>query len=73
MPSPAELLMGRKLSTFLASHPGQLKFTFDVERAREDLRKRQNIQNKYANKHGTVLLVLHQNAKVWFKHKMKDP
>ncbi|GFY75420.1 integrase catalytic domain-containing protein [Trichonephila inaurata madagascariensis] len=36
-PSPAELLMGRKLRTFLPSHPGQLKPTFDVERAREKL------------------------------------
>ncbi|GFY47410.1 integrase catalytic domain-containing protein [Trichonephila inaurata madagascariensis] len=64
MPSPAELLMGRKLRTFLPSHPGQLKPTFDVERAREALRKRQIIQNKYANKHATVMPVLHQNAKV---------
>ncbi|GFX21999.1 integrase catalytic domain-containing protein [Trichonephila clavipes] len=39
MPSPAELLMERKLRTFLKSHPGQLKPTFDVERAREALRK----------------------------------
>ncbi|GFS34489.1 retrovirus-related Pol polyprotein from transposon 17.6 [Trichonephila inaurata madagascariensis] len=73
MPSPAELLMGRKLRTFLPSHSGQLKSTFDVVRAREALRKRQIIQNKYANKHATVLPVLHQNAKVWFKHKMKEP
>ncbi|GFU17374.1 integrase catalytic domain-containing protein [Nephila pilipes] len=73
MPSPAELLMGRKLRTFLPSHPDQLKPTFDVKRAREALRKRQIIQNKYANKHATVLPVLHQNAKVWFKHKMKKP
>ncbi|GFY79394.1 alanine--glyoxylate aminotransferase 2, mitochondrial [Trichonephila inaurata madagascariensis] len=73
MPSPAELLMGRKLRTFLPSHPDQLKPTFDVERARGDLRKRQIIQNKYANKHATVLPVLHQNAKVWFKRKMKEP
>ncbi|GFR02545.1 integrase catalytic domain-containing protein [Trichonephila clavata] len=72
MPSSAELLMGRKLRTFLPSHPGQLKPTFDVERAREALSKRQIIQNKYANKHATVLPVLHQNAKVWFKHKMKE-
>ncbi|GFR11384.1 integrase catalytic domain-containing protein [Trichonephila clavata] len=64
MPSPAELLMGRKLRTFLPSHPGQLKPTFDVERAREALRKRQIIQNKYATKHVTVLPVLHKNAKV---------
>ncbi|GFR03844.1 integrase catalytic domain-containing protein [Trichonephila clavata] len=63
MPSPAELLMGRKLRNFLPSHPGQLKSTFDVERTREALRKRQVIQNKYANKHVTVLPVLHQNAK----------
>ncbi|GFS81494.1 integrase catalytic domain-containing protein [Trichonephila clavipes] len=68
MPSPAKLLMERKLRTFLPSHPGQLKPTFDVERAREALRKRQIIQNKYANKHATVLPVLPQNAKVWFKH-----
>ncbi|GFX38205.1 integrase catalytic domain-containing protein [Trichonephila clavipes] len=73
MPSPAELLMGRKLRTLLPSHPVQLKPTFEVERAREALRKRQIIQNKYANKHATVLPVLHQNAKVWFKHKMKKP
>ncbi|GFX59108.1 uncharacterized protein K02A2.6 [Trichonephila clavipes] len=73
MPSPAELLMGRKLRTFLTSHPGQLKPTFDVERAREALRKRQIIQNKYANKQATVLPVQPQNAKVWFKHKMKEP
>ncbi|GFU21599.1 transposon Tf2-12 polyprotein, partial [Nephila pilipes] len=73
MQSPAELLMGRKLRTFLPSHPDQLKPIFDVERAREALRKRQIIQNKYANKHATVLPVLHQNAKVWFKHKMKKP
>ncbi|GFU06838.1 integrase catalytic domain-containing protein [Nephila pilipes] len=43
MPSPAELLMGRKLRTFLPSHPGQLKPTFDVKRAKEALRKRQII------------------------------
>ncbi|GFR07257.1 integrase catalytic domain-containing protein [Trichonephila clavata] len=73
MPSPAELLMRRKLRTFLPSHPGQLKPTFDVERAREALRKKQIIQNKYANKQVTVLPVLHKNAKVWFKHKMKEP
>ncbi|GFY58653.1 reverse transcriptase domain-containing protein [Trichonephila inaurata madagascariensis] len=54
MSLPAELLMGRKLRTFLPSHPGQLKPTFDVERAREALRKRHIIQNKYANKHATV-------------------
>ncbi|GFY60702.1 integrase catalytic domain-containing protein [Trichonephila inaurata madagascariensis] len=70
MPSPAELLMGR---TFLPSYPGQLKPTFDVERARKTLKKRQIIQNKYTNKHATMLPVLHQNAKVWFKHKMKEP
>ncbi|GFQ84278.1 integrase catalytic domain-containing protein [Trichonephila clavata] len=51
----------------------QLKPTFNVERAREALRKRQIIQNKFANKHATVLPVLHQNAKVRFKHKMKEP
>ncbi|GFQ98088.1 integrase catalytic domain-containing protein [Trichonephila clavata] len=45
MPSPAELLIERKLRTFLSSYPGQLKPTFDVERAREALRKRQIIQN----------------------------
>ncbi|GFX43723.1 uncharacterized protein K02A2.6 [Trichonephila clavipes] len=73
MPSPAELLMGRKLRTFLPSHPDQLKPTFDVERTREALRKRQIIQNKYANKHATVFSVLPQNAKVWFKYKMKEP
>ncbi|GFY51314.1 integrase catalytic domain-containing protein [Trichonephila inaurata madagascariensis] len=73
MPSPAELLMGRKLRTFLPSHPGQLKPTFVVERVREVLRKRQIIQNKCANKYATVLPVLHQNAKVWFKQKMKEP
>ncbi|GFR17395.1 retrovirus-related Pol polyprotein from transposon 17.6 [Trichonephila clavata] len=67
-----ELLMG-KLRTFLPLHPGQLKPTFDVERAREALRKRQIIQNKYANKHATVLPVLFQNAKVWLKSKMKEP
>ncbi|GFW49989.1 retrovirus-related Pol polyprotein from transposon 17.6 [Trichonephila clavipes] len=54
MPSPAELLMGRKLRTFLPSHPGELKPTFDVERERKALRKRQIIPNKYANKHATV-------------------
>ncbi|GFW29124.1 integrase catalytic domain-containing protein [Trichonephila clavipes] len=69
MPSPAELLMERKLRTFLPSHLRLLKSTFDVERAREALRKRQIIQNKYANKHATVLPVLHQNAKVWYKQK----
>ncbi|GFW68615.1 integrase catalytic domain-containing protein [Trichonephila clavipes] len=72
MPSPAELLMGRNLRTFLPSHPGQLKPTFDVEKGREALRKRQIIQNKYAKKHATVP-VLPKNAKVWFKHKMKEP
>ncbi|GFT56514.1 integrase catalytic domain-containing protein [Trichonephila clavipes] len=73
MPSPAKLLMGRKLRTFLPSHPAILNPAFDVERAREALRKRQIIQNKYANNHATVLPVLPQNAKVWFKYKMKEP
>ncbi|GFV44932.1 reverse transcriptase domain-containing protein [Trichonephila clavipes] len=45
MSSPAKLLMRRKLRIFLPSHSGQLKHTFDVERAREVLRKRQIIQN----------------------------
>ncbi|GFR31053.1 hypothetical protein TNCT_160951 [Trichonephila clavata] len=65
MQSPADQLMGRKPRTFLPSHPGQLKCTFDVERARVAFRKRQIIQNKFANKHATVLPVLHQNAKAW--------
>ncbi|GFX67723.1 integrase catalytic domain-containing protein [Trichonephila clavipes] len=46
-----------------SSANSQLKPTFDVERAREALRKRQIIQNKYANKHATVLPLLPQNAK----------
>ncbi|GFV60025.1 integrase catalytic domain-containing protein [Trichonephila clavipes] len=35
MSSPVEILMGRKLRTFLPSQPGQLKHTFDVERGRK--------------------------------------
>ncbi|GFW20853.1 integrase catalytic domain-containing protein [Trichonephila clavipes] len=40
----------------------QLKPTFEVERVRDALRKRQIIQNKSANKHATVLPVQLQNA-----------
>ncbi|GFY43816.1 hypothetical protein TNIN_252521, partial [Trichonephila inaurata madagascariensis] len=69
---PAELLMVKAKKFPLPSHPGQLKPTFDVEETREALKKRQIIQNKYANKHATVLPLLHQNAEVWFKHKRKE-
>ncbi|XP_035218163.1 uncharacterized protein K02A2.6-like [Stegodyphus dumicola] len=73
LPSPAELLMGRRLRSFLPSHPKALQPKFQIKGASRALEKRQMVQKKYANKHATQLPKLHENDKVWFKWKIKEP
>lgn len=73
LPSPAELLMGRRLRSFLPAHATRLTPNFDTQETQKMLRERQLIQNKYANRKGTRLPGLVKNARVWFRHKMKKP
>lgn len=73
MPSPAELLMGRRLRSFLPSHPDLLKPKFKIKEACIALKERQAKQKKYADKHATHLQELPNKANVWFKHKMNEP
>ncbi|KFM70285.1 hypothetical protein X975_01154, partial [Stegodyphus mimosarum] len=71
--SPAELLMGRRLRSFLPSHPKALQPKFQIKGVSKALERRQMMQKKYANKHATLLPKLHENDKVWYKRKTKEP
>lgn len=73
LPSPAELLMGRRLRSYLPSHPKQLKPKFPIKLARDSLKKRQDAQKKYANRSAIKLAELPLKAKVWFRHDNKSP
>lgn len=73
LPSPAELLMGRRLRFFLPSHPDRFKPKFPIKKAKASLKKRQETQNKYANRNAIQLPKLQNNAKVWFRHKLNEP
>lgn len=72
LPSPAELLMGRRLRSILPSHPACLKPKFPIARVTETLKKRQEIQNKHANRHAKKHPELQTGAKVWFKKKPNE-
>ncbi|XP_054717261.1 uncharacterized protein K02A2.6-like [Uloborus diversus] len=73
LPSPAELLMGRRLRSLLPSHPEKMRPNFPLKKAQESLKKRQKAQNKYANIHGKELPILHNQAKVWFRKMPNEP
>lgn len=73
LPSPAELLMGRRLRSFLPAHPNLLKPKFDVKGACIALKERQAQQKKYADKNAIQLQAIPNQAKVWFRLKMKEP
>jgi hypothetical protein len=73
IPSPSELLMGRRLRSLLPAHPERLKPKFEIKETLKSLKERQDRQNKYANRCTTVLPKLSENVKVWFRHKMKSP
>lgn len=73
LPSPAEVFMGRQLRFFLQSHPDRFKPKFPIKKAKASLKKRQETQNKYANRNAIQLPKLQNNAKVWFRHKLNEP
>lgn len=58
--------MVRKLRSFQPLHQEQLD-KFNVEDDRVTLKNIQIYQNKYANKHASVLSELYNNKNVWFK------
>lgn len=73
LPSPAELLMGRRLRSLLPCHPEKLRPNFPLAEAKESLEKRQMIQKRYANKHSTRLSNLQDKARVWFRQNINEP
>lgn len=73
LPSPSELLMGRRLKTLLPTHPARLRPNFPIDGAKRNLLERQNGQKKYANNKTKKLLALNKGDKVWFRLEMKKP
>ena len=73
LPSPAELLMGRKLRSTIPANSSKLEPKFDICQATKELERRQRNQKEYANKHTKPLQILKESAKVWFRQKMSEP
>lgn len=71
--SPAELLMGRRLRSFIPSHSDNLLPNFNIKEEVEQLRKNQLRQNHYANQGKKTLPELEVNQQVWFRLKPTHP
>ncbi|XP_064464578.1 uncharacterized protein K02A2.6-like [Ornithodoros turicata] len=67
--SPAELLMGRKLRTFVPTLPQNLDPLFSTDAHRQLLKRRQRAQHKHGDNHTRMLSTLERCQPVWLKHK----
>ena len=68
MPSPAEVLMGRRLRTLIPTLPTQLEPKYDCSAVKQSLQKRQQRQHKY-DIHSCPLQPLQQRQPVLFRLK----
>nr|XP_050038406.2 uncharacterized protein K02A2.6-like [Dermacentor andersoni] len=69
--SPAEMLMGRKIRTFIPAHPRTLLPHYHHKVLQKKLQTRQQAQHKYADQHARDLPPLGKNLPVWFWHGKK--
>lgn len=67
--SQAELLMGRKLQTFIPTLLQNQYPLFSTDAHRQLLKHRQRAQHKYEDKHTWVLVTVKRQQPVWLKHK----
>uniref|UniRef100_A0A131YJ66 RNA-directed DNA polymerase n=1 Tax=Rhipicephalus appendiculatus TaxID=34631 RepID=A0A131YJ66_RHIAP len=67
--SPAELLMGRKLRTFIPTLPGNLKPHYSTESHQQLLKCRQKAQHKHGDSGTHLLPTLEKHQPVWVRHK----
>ena len=69
--SPAEMLMGRRIRTFIPAHPSTLLPHYPHTVLQRNLQSRQQVQHKHADQHARQLLPLTKNMPVWFWHGKK--
>ncbi|KAL1481553.1 hypothetical protein MTO96_034390 [Rhipicephalus appendiculatus] len=67
--SPAELLIGRKLRTFIPTLPGNLKPHYSTESHQQLLKRRQKAQHKHGDSGTHLLPTLEKHQPVWVRHK----
>lgn len=70
MPSPAEILMGRRIRTIVPTLPSQLNPHYDCKQVKERLEYRQQRQHKYDHS-SKSLTPLQLNQQVLFRHQNK--
>lgn len=73
LPSPAELMMGRRLRNKLLVHPEKLEPTYPTASAKLQLRKNQIKQKMYADKSTKRLSDLFVGDRIWFQKKKQSP
>ncbi|KAG8191037.1 hypothetical protein JTE90_029480 [Oedothorax gibbosus] len=71
--SPAELLMGRCLRSFIPCHTKALQPHFDIQKEKIQLKENQRRQKKYADRDKKTLPDLHLQQPVLFRLKPEDP
>ncbi|KAG8187927.1 hypothetical protein JTE90_027701 [Oedothorax gibbosus] len=71
--SPAELLMGRRLRSFIPCHTKTLQPHFDIQKEKIQLKENQRRQKKYADRGKKTLPDLHLQQPVLFRLKPEDP
>lgn len=69
--SPAEMLMGRRIRTFIPSHPSTLLPHYPHKVFQRQLHRRQQAQHKHADQHARHLPPLSKHTPVWFRHREK--
>lgn len=73
LPSPAELMMGRRLKTLLPMHPARLRPNFPIGKIKSHLINRQQKQKQHADLKSKGLSQLNKGSRVWFRLKMNKP
>lgn len=66
--SPAEMLMGRRIRTFIPAHPKTLLPHYPHRFFQKRLQSRQKAQHKHGDQHAHSLPTLQKNQLVWFWH-----
>lgn len=72
LPSPAELMMGRRLRNRLPVHPQKLEPTYPIASAKLQLQKNQKKQKAHADKSTKRLSDLSVGDKIWFQKKKQS-
>lgn len=68
LPSPAEMLMGRRIRTLIPASPSTLLPHYPHKSFSKQLQARQRAQHKHGDQHAQELPPLHKKQPVWFWH-----